>query len=236
MGGTELQKKILELQQEVQQTNNKLSELYDALEKQQAERSSRPVTAFTNGPSESLAYEDLVHRYGHHLNRGVEGLLALWRQMGGEHGWSNYCLTPDQLTLLLSRDETPVVHLRVGRTANRGTHGTYIEEADVRPFFCQILSRLPNLKRVMLTDSPVSPFDWKSIEDLPNPFPQLRFLMLWSTPCSTADLLELEKRVPCLTSTEDDPHGGVRVNRSFLYDKGGEAEMIQSSTKICVYD
>lgn len=231
MEAAELQKQVLTLQQELQETNSKLQALYSALEQQ----ASRPVTAFPNYPAESLEYKDLVLRYGHHLNRGVDGLLALWRQVGGEHGWCNYCLTPDQLTLLLSQDETPVIHLRVNREANKGTHGTYIEEADVRPFFCQVLSRLPNLKRVMITDSPVSPFDWKTMEDIRNPFPQLRFLMLWSTPCCTADLIELSKRVPSLTSVQEDPHGGIRVNRAFLTDPE-EEESIKDSTTIVAYD
>lgn len=230
----QLQQQVLALQQELQETNAKLLAIHAALENQQHSIASRPVTALRSVPNDSIEYKDLVVRYGHHLNRGVDGLLALWRQVGGEHGWSNYCLTPDQLTLLLSQDETPVIHLRVNRELNKGTHGTYIEEADVRPFFCQILSRLPNLKRVMITDSPVSPFDWNSIADLQNPFPQLRFLMLWSTPCSTTDLLQLVQRVPSIA--EEDPNGGVRVNRAFLTDPEEEAHMLSASVKIRVYD
>eukprot|EP00796_Vickermania_ingenoplastis_P009481 gene9481-6652_t len=219
-----LREQVSILQQQLQDTNEKLLAIHAALEQHQV--NSRPVTSLPQTPEQKVEYKDLVHRYGHHLNKGVDGLLALWRQLGGEHGWCNYCLTPDQLTLLLSQDETPVIHLRVNRQLNRATHGTYIEEADVRPFFCQVLSRLPNLKRIMLTDSPVSPFDWQSMSNIPNPFPQLRFLMLWSTPSSPADLIELAKRVPTLTPVAEDPNGGVRVNRDFLVGRNSHCGVL----------
>lgn len=232
MDVSQIQKQVEELQRQLLTTNQQLTAIHSALE-QQAQ--SRPVTAYSDNGRDPLGYSDLVHRYGHHLNRGVDGLLALWRQMGGEHGWQNYCLTPDQLTLLLSEDETPVIHLRVNREHNVTTHGTFVELADIRPFFCQILSRLPNLKRVMITDCPVSPFDWPSMATILNPFPQLRFLMLWSTVCSTSELIELTRRVPSLIPLQSDENGSVRVNRAFLTDPAEEATMSQASDKIRVY-
>lgn len=189
----------------------------------------------TVGASLGEEHRTIFQRYGHHLNRGVDGLLGLWRHLGGEHGWANYCLSPQQLSVLLSQDQTPVVHLRVNSTINEDTHGTYISEADVRPFFCQILSRLPNLKRIMITASPVSPFDWSSMVNVSNPFPSLRFLMLWSTPVRTEDLIALVKHVPSIIGAEDDSKGGVRINREYLLDPENELAMDSVSKKILVY-
>lgn len=233
LSSVELHKKIATLRKELEEKNAELLKLQASLEKKQHLSSLK-----TNGVSlgDTSLSKDLMARYGHHINRGVEGLLALWRQVGGEHGWSNYCLSPDHLSVLLSQDETPVVHLRVNQEFNKGTHGTFINEADVRPFFCQVLARLPNLKRVMITDSPVSPFDWNSMNEIKDPFPELRFLMLWSTPASAEDLIELTRRVSSIASVDEDPKGGIRVNRGFLTNPSEEKMLIESSNKTRVYD
>lgn len=228
----ELRQQVASLQKELQEQNAKLMILQASLE-------NRQNLIFTENSalhgSELVAYTDLIRRYGHHLNRGVEGLLGFWRQVGGEHGWSNYCLSPDELSLLLSQDETPVIHLRVERKLNKSTHGACIDEADLCPFFCQVLSRLPKLKRVMITDSPISPFNWNSMQEIQNPFPELRYLMLWSTPVCTVDLLELTRRAPNIASREEDSKGGIRVNQSFLTDPSEDMALLERTNKICVY-
>lgn len=229
----ELQRQVAALLEELHEKNTQLMHLQASVEKTQ--KANFLENSNLSGSSSSV-YEDLMKRYGHHMNRGAEGLLAFWRQVGGEHGWRNYCLSPEHLSLLLSKDDTPVVHLRVNRELNKNTHGTFIDEADVRPFFCQVLSRLPNLKRVMITDSPVTPFDWNSMKEVSNPFPELRFLMLWSTPASSADLLELSRRATNIISVEEDHKGGIRVNRGFLTDPSEEKVLLEGCNKIRVYD
>lgn len=144
-------------------------------------------------------YRRLHQMYGSYLSRGEEGLLELWKVLGGARYWRTQ-LRPSQLTLLLSR-EYRVSTLRFrcgtsGRMLMLGGEGSSMPKEGVAfPFLC-MEGRKQQCESSSSTGGhiPSLHFEWKTFCSYVLPrMPALQTLTLIDFPFWPFDFTVLDK-------------------------------------------
>lgn len=159
------------------------------------------------------AYQLLYREYGSCLDGTEEGLLDLWKALGGQNGWKK-ALRPAQLSLLLSKERIIKVRFRVLHERMACLGGSTVPCEEVTTFFSVLLSRLPYLELMELFDCPKTPFDWETIRRVHRPFPALRGVYFLYTAWSSKDALRLCKLCPSIGMEK------IRTDTSIKLPKG----------------
>lgn len=158
-------------------------------------------------------YKRLFKLYKMYLGRGEEGLINLWRELGGSVYWRTK-LRPSQLTLLLSREvKSHTLRFRVGRDPLRMSAGDLlpIDPKEIISFCSFLLPRLPCLRHLMIIDAPVWPFDFKVLDRTSYCFPELQYLHLPLVRCTAEEVIGVVQRIPTLVRGD-----GVWVDEAFF--------------------
>lgn len=141
--------------------------------------------------SRSQEYGLLYERFRHLLLPmntlgGAPDITNMWITIRGTDGWREH-LSPDQLGLLLCRDERLVYNLRR-------------QQCDVPSGFVEeVLSRLPRLEQCCMRGMRC-PTNFSTLQTVPGPFPALRSMDLQETAVTDSDLLYLSLLCPNLQS------------------------------------
>lgn len=128
--------------------------------------------------------------YGHHLNKGDGGILALCRELGTKEQGSAFDLklSDAQLNMLLSHDTRETFRIE-----------SVLESKKHLPSFLleTMLSRLPKLKVLTIRSMHIST-RCSMLLAVPNPFPSLRELYFDMTDVVNRDIEDLVKLLPHL--------------------------------------
>lgn len=154
-------------------------------------------------------YKRLYKLYGKYLGRAEEGLVKLWRDLGGVKYWRTQ-LRPSQLTLLLSREEKlDVLKFRLREDELLAFGGEVMTDLEVKKpekelvgFCSHLLPRLPYLRHLTIMESPVFPFDLKVLDAVSFSFPELEYVHLPLVVCKGWEVMGFIQRVPTLAKKD----------------------------------